>query len=526
MRLEVGRLHCNYRVLGTEPRARQIAERLDRLAAGEMPGALERALDRALEGDPAVYVLRRVEDRFAVRIAEDLPEGEVARRWGESLAGAVLRALRSGDGVRFASPAELVARFAVDLLAGRAAGLWYYRPFVHLEGKPPREFLQAALREHREHLEEILRELHRRSALTGVLELLGREAAAELWRELTPAEPDRQDGPTAEEARSLLALAASLLADLGLLEPQGGEPRVEDLVPAWQEARPRPADWRDTRSLAIALADAVRFLLRDGPAPAAAGWSRELIAARLDTALAGFDWLDKAWLRAWLHDELPAMLSPGRSADRPRADGEMAAAPASPTAPPRPPDAGPTPRQRELLADLREALSAAGLDGLRDARGLEAALRLWAALTARFPRWSGDAGARGLVETLVEAWVELRERGLPFAELRRAAGFRTGRALQNAAALGDPAVQVLETLEAMVAGQLLSPGEAFPAPGHPEALAQGVHPRPPDAGRAAQAHERHSERSEESGWAELSIPQILRFAQDDGALNSEDDNEA
>ncbi len=505
MDIAVANFARRYRIAGPAGSAPEAAARLDGLADA-VGQAMERAIERSLGDDPAVYVLPRVSHRTSLRLDAGRDDAELAESWGESLAAAVLRALAAGDGVvRFAGRGEHAARFLADLLAGRAWERRLYRPFAALRELPLEEAVAAVLRQHRGEPEGVLAAL----AAAGVLEeVLGR-AGGDSLRELWGRPLGRREEPSPETARTLLALALSLADRLGLwrggergAEPAGDPSRPAARLDAWLAAAPAAPDWMDPGSLADALADTLRFLAERGDLhPAGRAPPAEPLAA----VLADFDWLDTARLRPWLESRLAPPTSAagaapaadpesvaaeppaaraaetrsaeGRGAESRGAEGRSAegrsaesrsaevledrspegAAEPAPSQPVEgrrvPRGRRPTPRQRDLLADLLHVAGEGGL-GLERARPCSPAnaLRLYARLIERFPRWSGDAAARGLLERLLAAWQAAA--GLPEMPRSAAAWARAGKRLSGPAArdlaavtgLGEPAMRLLEAL--------------------------------------------------------------------------------
>ena len=95
MEIGVRRLHNSYRVAGSTDESGLVRARLDRIAAADLPREFETALAAALRDDPTVYVVRRVQPTtwLADTTAGD---ARVARRWGQSMARAVLAVLAAG----------------------------------------------------------------------------------------------------------------------------------------------------------------------------------------------------------------------------------------------------------------------------------------------------------------------------------------------------------------------------------------------------------------------------------------------
>ena len=195
--------------------------------------------------------------------------------------------------------------------------------------------------------------------------------------------PVKDGAESAAALRPLFVAAIDLIDALWLWAGQPG-PRAA-LFRRFTASAPGPVDWRDPRSLAIAVDAVIAFLEAEGALarrPAAG-----ILAADLERALRRLDWLD----RAWLSDALLQRLAP-----RVLASGE----PPDPALPRRAAKA--TPRQRELLADIAAAARTAGLAPALGA-GPENLIRLYSALVARNARWSEDAAAKRMVQMLLEA---------------------------------------------------------------------------------------------------------------------------
>ena len=132
MRSSIGRLHVSYRGLGTlgvtgVPRIRSIIQ-------DEMPAELETCLDRALQDDRSVFVVRRVRCELTVG---GMTRAEIARRAATRFAQSIARAIFDGESdnvIRFDSEGAYLARFVTDLLHGAAWGQWYYRPLRRFLG--------------------------------------------------------------------------------------------------------------------------------------------------------------------------------------------------------------------------------------------------------------------------------------------------------------------------------------------------------------------------------------------------------
>ncbi|MGH2586072.1 MAG: hypothetical protein ACRDJE_14255, partial [Dehalococcoidia bacterium] len=146
--LQIERLRCRYRVPREHPNPWGVQARLDRLVReGLVEGGWTDAVASLVSEDEAgVLVIRRLELKLLLGVGA--PEDtRLAALWRRGLTRALARALAAEpDGrwlIRFPSRAAYLARFAEDLVAGTAAGAWYYEPFRSLLTLP----IGAALRE-------------------------------------------------------------------------------------------------------------------------------------------------------------------------------------------------------------------------------------------------------------------------------------------------------------------------------------------------------------------------------------------
>lgn len=298
MDTQIEQLHCRYRVIGAVPAPDVTVRRLDQVARQWLPEALGRALERALGADPAVYVLRQVDDRMVLHLVPAIGDAQLAQQWAVHLAGAALRRIVCGEDdqcVRFADQAEYVAAFVADLLAGNAWDRWYYGAFAELCGLDARATLRAVLQQHRADLPALLLALRRRGALEQLLRAMSEPDLRMLWAAARAPGADA----TPESLRPLFAAALDLLGAIDLAGQNRPDP--EALFSRYLAGAPPLADWRDRGSLTEAFLATLGFLLRQERT------STPPIAdpAALDQALASLDWLDTARIRAALPD-LPA----------------------------------------------------------------------------------------------------------------------------------------------------------------------------------------------------------------------------
>jgi len=455
----VAHLHSRYRVFGARGEgARALTARLEAIKRERLAATFSDSLEAALGGEETVYVLRRVRARVGLTLGETTTDTRVANRWGEQLAGAVVRALTSEDGtnlVRFDSQADYVAQFVAALLNSDAWGRWYFSAFAPLRADTAPATLRRVLLDNRRRLAHILARLGEAGALGPALDSLDSSTRRELWEGAPHDEAPTDevfDGGThaveapgggAESVRPLYALALALVEDFGAW----GRNRVgEELLEVYLQTSPPAPDWRDPRALAVALFDVLLFFDRRGLL------SRKTAVGLPETferALAKYDWLDAGWLKGALVE------LHGGSREAARLPARL----------------GATPRQRELL----RALDAVVGEGARPGTGgagddlYAGALRLYAALVGREPRWADDAAAKTTIQHLLAVRQLLLDAARPEALARslrqgdaegalhavaeegrastaeRHAG--AAAAIHFVAALGEPAVALLEKLD-------------------------------------------------------------------------------
>lgn len=455
MEPRIGHWHCRYRLVGSQTDAALAVERLERAVRPRVLDAYGRALARALENDPAVYVLRRVNVRLVLGGVNAETEATLAQKWGDRLGASVMRGIAAhgedgGNLVKFENEADYVAHFILDLLDDLAWQRWYYGPYSGLRGRGKADAVLSLLLERRETLPDIFRHLSRLGCLARVLALLDRPAAAALWTE--SIKPAAGGAPAAGEFLILVRSAIRLLDRLGLWA--AAPPAESELLEEYAAERPLRPDWTDRRALAAAVLNVVRYAARRAllraPGPELA---QNLSRAREDI-FSELDWLDTEWLEA----ALPATLAAGR-------------APSAPALPPQRP-VGPTPLQRKLLERIRDLLR--GKAVALDPRELDSpvnATRLYAALAAAEPELAGRPAAASLIESLLlcARWLgRTPDPGAALAAIRAgsasAALEQTSReardAIQTALSLGAAAAAVLEEL---VGAEDAGPGGEFEA---------------------------------------------------------------
>jgi hypothetical protein len=428
--------------------------RLEQLARDRLAEAWEAALTEALGDDPTVYVFRRIEAGMLLNVNPNQTDSALARVWGERLAGSVVRGVagvtEEGNGdnlVTFASQAEFVASFVVDLLQRRAFDRWYYGAFASYESLGKAGALRAVLLDNLSDLPAILREVRERGAFDDLLEALDAATLALLWTSLGTTSDER-----IESLRPLYAAATDLLDRLDLW---ASSRPGDNALAAWIGNAQISVDWRDTQSLTRVVCEIIAFLVARGDVRRVEGEGLERVSTRLNDALSAFDWLDTGWLR----NILPEMLAgPAAIAtDLPLRRGRT----------------GPTPKQRELLADIAAVLrnDRTGLDAT-DPGSPENRLRLHTALVARASRWQGDPAAASTIELLLAVWAGMLDAHIPsevIDKLRRhdvagalalLPGDQRANAAQRFATVADLGDTALEVVDVLLAG-----GDTTPSTG-------------------------------------------------------------
>jgi hypothetical protein len=328
----------------------------------ELPAALSAALDRALVGDPTVYVARSLHCEVQ---AGPTATGEVLAR---SIAAQVLSAVRDPDRdgpglVRFASTADYLAAFLAALVRGDAWRRWYFDPLRRLARPEPAAVLLALDAEGRD-LAPVLLALRRSGELGRVLAAVGEEALGQLWPSARPARPRQA------EWLSLVRLALDLARVLGW--DTSDHPDLQAVAAGLAGRAGADLDWADPVALAHALAAAVPLI---SARPAQAG------GPSADQLPAWLDWADADTLV----QGLSARPRPARPPDPP---------PGAPAAVARPP------RTLAVEAALSRlvASGAAVLDHRYPATG---SVVLWAALVEQMPEVAEATWARAAVGRFV-----------------------------------------------------------------------------------------------------------------------------
>ncbi len=242
-------LRSHYRLVGPRT-APALVTRLDRVLPRSGLACYEAALQEALADDESVYVLRRVHAPMTLVLREELTDSALARVWGTRVAKSVLHAIAAaadspGNLVQFENQADYVAHFLVALLKGTQHGQWFYDAFGELTTLDRESAIKRVLLDNQTHLPLILGYVHRYGALDSLISALDAETKRMLWSADSAQRDDLELG------RPLFIMALQFVDQFAgwARVPRDGEELFRDYL----ETEPQKADWRDPRSLAVAV---------------------------------------------------------------------------------------------------------------------------------------------------------------------------------------------------------------------------------------------------------------------------------
>jgi hypothetical protein len=494
----IAHLRSHYRLAGSQAAAPAVASRLDRLLREEAIRSCDEALDSALAGDESVYVLRRVKVKTSIVLDADATDAAIGKRWGEHLATAVMRAIARGEDaagnfVRFENQAEYVASFLVALLQGADHRQWFYSAFDYVALLEKKSAIKRVLLDNVSHAPAILACIHRHEELDSLLATLDTETKQALW---SPESEQRDD---LEISRSLFTTALQLVQRLEAWPASSKS--ADELFGKYWQTDPPFADWRDPRSLAEAVLEVVRYFVAHGhiSSPEDVGE----LSIRLGEALEGFEWLDREWLRFSVLElfekrdpitlDLPVRVPTTRATPRQQEllaaitaaisdanvvhGGSLAAIAAAGEANVVNGDSlaasAASSRDVNVVNGDSPAASAASSRDVNVVNGdsLAAALKILALLVSAAPGWAEDAAAKVMIENLLAAATAVHATPAPAEFLKllqhrdvegalRLLPFehreRFGDACRTVAALGEPALELLEKLKKAEAKQWAS----------------------------------------------------------------------
>lgn len=287
----VGHVHIRYRVRNGSSSAALAVPVLTRVARERLHKVCDQYFSETFEQDPTVYVIRNVTTRVAVVASSINLESQLAERWGQRLCASVVRAVaaRNDDGnlVRFENQAEFVAQFLSDLSKETAWEKWYYGAFRTYRQFSKRDAVVAICRDNQEWVWDIMCRLRRLRRFEPILLLLGHDGQHDLWQ--LCGGRDRQE-PSTDQFRLFVRTACALLDAMTWWK--GTSPPEEALLEAYVRTQPPVPQWSTAETLADAVADVVRWLVRQDVVRANIIMDTEERALMIREASAHCEWLD------------------------------------------------------------------------------------------------------------------------------------------------------------------------------------------------------------------------------------------
>ncbi len=373
-----------YRLFGDAAGGRVQADRITKcFCNGGIRDGIENAASLLASGD-GVCVIRRLSTRLLLGSPARQTDLQLQRVLEAHLAKATedcITRADPGNVIIFESRAAFIAAFFKALLEGRAWNTWIFGSFMKYKSVTIGETAGRVLLDYSHLFPRIVR------AFTGPGEGANRlclelssEDAVTLWRHQLGETGSRGGEQDTDPVPADVHALWKLILDLGVhLVPNGA-----DQLAALEGFRGQCGDgidWNDRRALAALVFQGIQLLYDP----------RGCSEVRLPEA---WDWLDREWLAA----RLQTWREERRDGPQERtAEGLLS------TDKHRESALGTsfTPRQQELLADLRQACRNArtGLGQPRPERA-DFQIRLFAALVVVSDRWEGDPLAAGMIQRL------------------------------------------------------------------------------------------------------------------------------
>ena len=145
--LTIQSFQSNYLVSRDQPSPEKLRSRLDDIVLRRLPAALDGLLEEWERQKPGLWFIRDLEIELDINAAWD--DDLVAGLWAKKilLQLAQRTPLEEPGLIYFPNAPAYLARFLVDLAAGRAWGVWYYRSFEGLRSLPVSMAIRTALEE-------------------------------------------------------------------------------------------------------------------------------------------------------------------------------------------------------------------------------------------------------------------------------------------------------------------------------------------------------------------------------------------
>lgn len=278
--LSIARLSGRYLVPRQHPHPQALQKQLDRALEKGVPQALERWLRPALEqGDEGVWLIRHLETNLVLDAGVS-EEGRLGMMLGRQISAAIERTLHAppdgANSLYFPTWADYAARFAADLLEGRAWDAWYYAPFDGLRFLELGQALRQAILQRPEHTGAVLLRLAQDGALDRLLRTLGEGGAQAVYQAL-PSSP--QPVEPSMLATILDVWPAALSSGSSELDSAANRLR---LWAAWRLGEDRRVD----PHLEAQAHAAIDLLLELAGQVEKNGWRRRVVASQGDSTAA------------------------------------------------------------------------------------------------------------------------------------------------------------------------------------------------------------------------------------------------
>jgi hypothetical protein len=189
MDLTIHHLDCRYTVSRSQGGA-TMRSRLDEVAARLLPSMLSNQTGPFPIDDGAIYFVDQLQTSLTLR--PSLTDYDLAGRWAESLSKALSDRLRRADDIIvFRNRAEFLSALLLDLAAGVADDVWYYRRFLQLTWLSGGARAERLLVEDPDSGRDALLDLCCRGRLEDLLQILdSKQLATVVERCLLPKSPE------------------------------------------------------------------------------------------------------------------------------------------------------------------------------------------------------------------------------------------------------------------------------------------------------------------------------------------------
>jgi hypothetical protein len=190
MSLAIHHLDCHYVTPRGGPSEAVVRSRLDAVATNYLAPALRDRTEPLPGEDEALYFIEHMTVDAAVDAQRD--DHGLAQSWAEALWKGLSRRLCGADGVViFRDRAEYIVQFLLDLIAGGAESVWYYRELLEPPGLPLAQRATRVLTEDADTGRDAIVHMHQRGRLQDLLNLLGEAGSHEvISRCILPLSPD------------------------------------------------------------------------------------------------------------------------------------------------------------------------------------------------------------------------------------------------------------------------------------------------------------------------------------------------